>query len=399
MFELFTDRARRVVVLSQDEARMLGHDSIGAEHLLLGLVDEGEGVGAKAVQSLGIPEEAVLSRVEHITGRGQTTLLGHLPLAPSAKRALVLSLAEALWLGHGYVGTGHLLVGLIREGGVAAQVLHNLGADLDRARERVARLLSGQADQGEGRPQDQGPPGRSIQRLATTGLLAGQAMDDLWWVFKHVGSDSARDQLAERYTLLVDMVATRVGTHLLQGRVAQAELASYGTFGLLDALETFDPGRGVEFVAYAIPRIRGAIIDELRSLDWVPRSVLFKARDIEKATTELETRLRRPPTDAEIAEYLGIRIGELHDIVTQVSFWSAPDPISGMEGTEIRAMLAKAVNSLSEQEKKMLTLYYLEGLTLAEIGEVLGVTESRVCQIHTKAVECLRKYLPRDGEG
>jgi len=187
-----------------------------------------------------------------------------------------------------------------------------------------------------------------------------------------------------------------------------------------------DPAREIKFETYAIPRIRGAIIDELRSLDWVPRSVRFKAREVEKANAELESRLKRAPTDAEIAGHLGVSLSELHDIVTQISFvtvtaleevvsagadrgeslslldtladLAATDPASGVEGTETRAMLAGAINSLSEREKVVITLYYFEGLTLAEIGEVLRVTESRVCQIHTKAVGQLRNNL-RDQDG
>ena len=144
MFERFTDRARRVVVLAQEEARMLNHNYIGTEHILLGLIHEGEGVAAKALESLGISLEAVRSQVEEIIGQGQQAPSGHIPFTPRAKKVLELSLREALQLGHNYIGTEHILLGLIREGeGVAAQVLVKLGADLGRVRQQVIQLLSG----------------------------------------------------------------------------------------------------------------------------------------------------------------------------------------------------------------------------------------------------------------
>src|SRR5512143_277758 len=151
MFERFTDRARRVVVLAQEEARLLNHSYIGTEHILLGLIHEGEGVAAKAMESLGISLEAVRSQVEEIIGQGGSSPSGHIPLTPRAKKVLALSLREALQLGHNYIGTEHILLGLIREGeGVAAQVLVKLGADLSRVRQQVIQLLSGYAGQKEG---------------------------------------------------------------------------------------------------------------------------------------------------------------------------------------------------------------------------------------------------------
>ena len=148
MFERFTDRARRVVVLAQEEARMLNHNYIGTEHILLGLIHEGEGVAAKALESLGISLDAVRQQVEEIIGQGQQAPSGHIPFTPRAKKVLELSLREALQLGHNYIGTEHILLGLIREGdGVAAQVLVRLGADLDRVRQQVIQLLHGYPDQ------------------------------------------------------------------------------------------------------------------------------------------------------------------------------------------------------------------------------------------------------------
>jgi ATP-dependent Clp protease ATP-binding subunit ClpA len=154
MFERFTDRARRVVVLAQEEARMLNHNYIGTEHILLGLIHEGEGVAAKALESLGISLEGVRQQVEEIIGQGQQAPSGHIPFTPRAKKVLELSLREALQLGHNYIGTEHILLGLIREGeGVAAQVLVKLGADLNRVRLQVIQLLHGyQGKEPEGAP-------------------------------------------------------------------------------------------------------------------------------------------------------------------------------------------------------------------------------------------------------
>jgi ATP-dependent Clp protease ATP-binding subunit ClpA len=146
MFERFTDRARRVVVLAQEEARLLNHNYIGTEHILLGLIHEGQGVAAMALESLGFSLQAVRAQVEEIIGQGQSAPVGHIPFTPRAKKVLELSLREALQLGHNYIGTEHILLGLIREGeGVAAQVLVKLGADLSRVRQQVIQVLSSYA--------------------------------------------------------------------------------------------------------------------------------------------------------------------------------------------------------------------------------------------------------------
>jgi len=241
----------------------------------------------------------------------------------------------------------------------------------------------------------------------------------IWHAYKSVADPLAREKLILHYAPLVKYVASRVATGL-PASVEQADLVSYGMFGLMDALKKFEPGRGNKFETYAIPRIKGAIIDELRALDWVPRSVRFKQREIEKALADLEAMLKRQPTEKELAERLGVSLSELHDVVTQISFVSVLaldetvsvgadrgeqvslidtladkgfDPSTGVESQETRGMLAAAINALSEREKIVVTLYYFEGLTLAEIGEILGVTESRVCQIHTKSVGVLRGQL------
>ena len=148
MFERFTERARRVVVLAQEEARMLDHNYVGTEHILLGLLHEGEGVAARALESLGISLDAMREAVEGIIGRGQQAPSRHIPFTPRAKKMLELSLREALQLGHDYIGTEHILLGLIREGdGVAAQVLTNAGVDLNQARQRVIGLLHGRREE------------------------------------------------------------------------------------------------------------------------------------------------------------------------------------------------------------------------------------------------------------
>ncbi len=183
MFERFTDRARRVVVLAQEEARMLSHNYIGTEHILLGLIHEGEGVAAKALESLDISLEAVRGQVEDIIGQGQQAPSGHIPFTPRAKKVLELSLREALQLGHSYIGTEHILLGLIREGeGVAAQVLVKLGADLNRVRQQVIQLVSGfQGKEAEttGAPAESAPSssavldqfGRNLTQAAREGKL------------------------------------------------------------------------------------------------------------------------------------------------------------------------------------------------------------------------------------
>jgi RNA polymerase sigma factor FliA len=268
------------------------------------------------------------------------------------------------------------------------------------------------------------PKPRPVKRGAKTVAVTippqvDEELGGLWHRFKGSGDLEARERLILHYAPLVKYVASRVATGL-PASVDQADLVSYGMFGLMDALGKFEPGRGNKFETYAIPRIKGAIIDELRAMDWVPRSVRFKQREIEKALTDLESMLKRQPTEKELAERLGMSLSELHEVITQISFVSVLaldeavsvgadrgeqvtlidtladrglDPTSGVESQETRGLLAAAINSLSEREKIVVTLYYFEGLTLAEIGEVLGVTESRVCQIHTKAVGSLRGQL------
>jgi RNA polymerase sigma factor for flagellar operon FliA len=247
-----------------------------------------------------------------------------------------------------------------------------------------------------------------------------EALARLWDEYKQEESPEARDKLIVNYSPLVKYVAGRVATGL-PANIEQADLVSYGIFGLIDAIEKFDPARAIKFETYAISRIKGAIIDELRAIDWVPRSVRFKARQIEKAIGKLENQFHRTPTDKEIARELGVTVTDLRNTFTQLSFVSlvaldelvssggekgdklslidtladenTEDPVSTFEAQEMKQILAGAIDRLSEREKKVVTLYYYEGMTLAEIGQILGVTESRVCQMHTKAVLQLRTKM------
>jgi RNA polymerase sigma factor for flagellar operon FliA len=243
---------------------------------------------------------------------------------------------------------------------------------------------------------------------------------DLWSDYKATASKDARDRLIVHYSPLVKYVAGRVAVGLPQS-IEQADLVSYGIFGLMDAIEKFEPDRQIKFETYAITRIKGAIIDELRAIDWVPRSVRAKARAVETTFARLESTLARTPTDAEVAEAMGISEKDLQEIYNQISFVglvaldevlgggsrtgeagstlgdTIPDkgqgPVAAYEVEEMKQILAGAINRLGEREKIVLTLYYYESLTLAEIGQVLGVTESRICQIHTKAILQLRGRL------
>ena len=246
-----------------------------------------------------------------------------------------------------------------------------------------------------------------------------EEIDHLWRRYKERATRELRDQLILHYSPLVKYVAGRVAVGLPQN-VDQADLVSYGIFGLIDAIEKFDPGGGFRFETYAISRIKGAILDELRSIDWVPRSVRTKARAIESAYAKLEAVHHRTPSDAELAEELDLTVDRLQSTLSQISFvgLAALDeilsvggergesmtlgdtiadggdgPMAAFEVAEMREMLADAMRRLPERERTELSLYYYEALTLAQIGQILGVTESRICQIHTRAVLQLRSRL------
>jgi ATP-dependent Clp protease ATP-binding subunit ClpA len=205
MFERFTDRARRVLVLAQEEARLLNHSFIGTEHILLGLIHEGEGLAAKALESLGISLEAVREKVEETIGPAGSAPTGSPPFTPRAKKVLELSLREALQLGHNYIGTEHMLLGLVREGeGVAAQVLVSLGADLSRVRQQVIQLLSGY----QGRPE----PSDRWSRFHGQGWVVGSPTVPVGasWTVEVVRGGRTPAAFAEAYEAMADL-ATRLG--------------------------------------------------------------------------------------------------------------------------------------------------------------------------------------------
>ncbi|HEY8764593.1 MAG TPA: RNA polymerase sigma factor WhiG [Solirubrobacteraceae bacterium] len=245
-------------------------------------------------------------------------------------------------------------------------------------------------------------------------------LQDLWRRYKTAGEERARERLVVAYSPLVKYVAGRMSSGL-PAHVEEADLISYGLGGLISAIERFDLGREIKFETYAITRIRGAIIDELRTLDWVPRSVRARAREIERVNVKLEGKLQRAPTDDEMSNELDMSLEEFHDALLQISnstivaldeLWSvsdssgdqvslldtlpdrgAPDPQALVDQGELRDRIADSIAALPEREKLVIALYYYENLTLREIGEVLGVTESRVSQLHTKAVLRLRSKL------
>ena len=246
--------------------------------------------------------------------------------------------------------------------------------------------------------------------------MSADAVPELWQAYRAERTRDLRDRLILHYSPLVKYVAGRVGVGLPQN-VEQSDLVSYGIFGLIDAIEKFDPDRGFKFETYAISRIKGAILDELRSIDWVPRSVRAKGRAVERAFSKLESTLHRSPTEAELASELGYTEVQLQQILGQLSLTgiAALDEMLGdradaatlgdtiadqsdgpgalVELREMRAHLAESIERMPEREKIVLTLYYFENFTLAQIGQVLKVTESRVSQIHTKAVLQLRSRM------
>jgi RNA polymerase sigma factor for flagellar operon FliA len=242
-----------------------------------------------------------------------------------------------------------------------------------------------------------------------------QELTELWTDYKATGDERAREGLILHYSPLVKFVAGRVGSGLPRN-VDQNDLVSFGTFGLIDAVDKFEPERGFKFETYAVNRIKGAILDELRHLDWVPRSVRSRAREIQRTMAELNHKYQRTPSEEEVAAAMDLPLDTLRDQLGEIATLgfvaldellnpserdsgsmsemiadpAAIDPSGSFEREETRYMLADSINRLPDRERLVLTLYYYEGLTLAEIGGVLNVTESRICQIHTKAVMSLR---------
>ncbi|MGH3919200.1 MAG: FliA/WhiG family RNA polymerase sigma factor [Pseudonocardiaceae bacterium] len=239
----------------------------------------------------------------------------------------------------------------------------------------------------------------------------------LWQAYGKDRDAALRDRLVMHYAPLVKYVAGRVGTGL-PAHVDFADLVQSGIFGLWDAIDRYEPERGLKFETYAMQRIRGAILDELRAQDWVPRAVRSRARDVERALERLESRLQRSASDAEVAAELGITVAELRELYAQLQLTSvvaldeliavgrsgtslaetlpddkADEPGAALDSVESRRQLAEAISQLTDRDRVVVSLYYFENLTLAEIGRVLGVTESRVCQLHTRAVLRLRSKM------
>lgn len=238
-------------------------------------------------------------------------------------------------------------------------------------------------------------------------------VESAWDSWHDARDQSARDWLVVHYSSLVKFVAGRLAAGLPRS-VDTGDLVSAGVFGLMGAIERFDPNQGVKFESYAVPRIRGAILDGLRALDWVPRSVRSRARTVQDAIGALEHRLGREPSEEEIAAEVGIDADELAvwladiaagsvgplDHVAMESAHSRDDhahPDVVVEQSELRAAMHSEISRLPERERAVLVLYYDDGLTLSEIGEALGVTESRISQIHAKAVLQLRSRLASAG--
>jgi len=245
-------------------------------------------------------------------------------------------------------------------------------------------------------------------------------LKDMWRRYKSTGDERARERLVVAYSPLVKYVSGRMASGL-PAHVEEADLISYGLVGLINAIERFELEREIKFETYAITRIKGAIIDELRSLDWVPRSVRAKARAIERANAKLEHRLQRAPSDEEMSAELEVSVPDFLATLLQISnstiaaldeMWTvgdasgdqvslldtlqdhdAPDPAAVLDQNELKDRVADAIARLPDREKLVVALYYYENLTLREIGEVLGVTESRISQLHTKAVLRLRSRL------
>lgn len=255
---------------------------------------------------------------------------------------------------------------------------------------------------------------------------AAEMIAQAWAIYKSDACLVRREQLILHYASLVSVVASRIAMRL-PGTVEHADLVSYGMFGLIDAIEKFDPAREIKFETYGSARIHGAIIDELRAFDWVPRSVRTKARAVDRARSELEAELHRVPNENELAGRLAMPLPELRSIFTQLSTSNlvaldelvnigseradqvsildtlqvgrSEDPASSFETKETRFLLARALEQLKDREKIVVVLYYFERMTLSEIGEVLGVSESRISQMHTAAMQQMRSALVRSEEG
>lgn len=247
-----------------------------------------------------------------------------------------------------------------------------------------------------------------------------QELQEIWQLYRREKDPKARRELILNYSYLVKYVAGRVMIHL-PSYVELDDLISYGTMGLIDAVQGFNPEQGVKFSTYAVARIKGAIYDALRAMDWVPRSVREKAKMISKAMAELEQKNKKTPTDEEVAAHLGISQEKLEKILAQVTIPqvmsldglrgndeeeeripfdipgpSEDDPLNIVQDKDMKELLGKAIERLPEKEKLVVALYYYDGLTLREIGEVLDLSAARISQLHSKAILRLRGMLGRE---
>ncbi len=256
-------------------------------------------------------------------------------------------------------------------------------------------------------------------------LLEHHSEEELWAAYKKNRDPLIRESFIKQYAPLVKYVAGKVAANMPQS-VEFDDLVGFGVFGLIDAIDKFDPEKNVKFKTYAVTRIRGAIFDELRSIDWVPRSVRQKSREIEEAIYQVEAKLGRPASDSEIAASMGITEDDFSKTMLKISgtaimslsdVWHAADenekitigdslespcslnPDAVVERDEIKRVIVSSIQELPDKEKKVLVLYYYEDLTLKEIGKVLEVTESRVSQLHTKAILRLRAKLTNYRKG
>ena len=235
-------------------------------------------------------------------------------------------------------------------------------------------------------------------------MTPNEDLDEIWQEFRVTQDEALRNRLVVQYAPLVKYVAGRMRTRM-PVTVEQDDLVSDGVFGLVDAIERFEPARGLSFQTFAVPRIRGAIIDGMRAMDFVPRSVRDKLRGVQRAQARLEERLGRLPEDTEVAREAGIPVQQLRDLSRQASSTHAnlddfdlADELSSaadhrVEQGDMKASLRQVVDQLAERDRVVIALYYFEGLTLAEIGQVLGVTESRISQVHRRATTTLRELL------
>ena len=417
MLERFTEGARRVVVVAEEEARSLTHGRVGTEHIVLGLLRDRGSLAAQVLTSLAVTIDGVRAEVVRIVSPGEEVTSARIPFTPRVRKVLELALREAISLGHNDVRAEHILLGLVRENhGVGARILGDVGAGFAQVRSEVFRRLDAPLRR---------PPPRVSRRIDDATPGAAFTLEDLWERYQATGDERARERLVVAYSPLVKHVAGRLSS-ALPAHVEESDLISHGLTGLISAIERFQPSRAIKFETYAVTRIRGSIVDELRTLDCVPRSVRAQARDIERANQKLEAELHRTPTDDEIATELGLGIADFREALLQIAhstivrldqLWTipgchrgssdhggvslldllpdrrAPNPQALVDQGEWRNRLADAVATLPKREKLVMVLSHNEQLTVREVSEVLGVSESQVVQLHTKAVLRLRSKL------